>query len=251
MSWYIRKMKTEESAAFIAFLSAWVKDVPVAERYRWLYQGNPHGKAQIWLAVDDKTEEIVACKACFPKRMRLNGKVLLGCVGGDMYVDPQWRRKGIAAALHLRTKMEMKDLGISLQYGFPLPENFGADLKTGARHPGNFFSAGLHLSSQPLLRKVKLGRLIPQKLQRVLDLAMVRVLGLVPTRATEKRCIIRQITSFDHTFEAVEEEISSSFSICCVHDMSYLQWRFFENPFKTCTVLGLEGIDGKLRGYGA
>jgi GNAT superfamily N-acetyltransferase len=249
VSWYIRKIKPEEEEAFINFLSAWVSDVPVADRYRWLYQGNPHGKAIIWLAVDEKTEEIAACKSSFPKLMRMNGEVVLGCVGGDMYVDPRWRRKGIAAALHLRTRAEMKDLGISLQYGFPLPENFGADLKTGARHPGNFFSAGLHLSSQPFLRKMKLGSLLPRKLQQVLDLAMVRALGLMPSRKTDGDYSIRQINSFDQAFEEVEEDISSSFSICCVRDLPYLQWRFFDNPFKACTVLGFEGKDARLQGY--
>ena len=249
MPWYIRKIKTGEEEAFVSFLSAWVTNVPVEERFRWLYEGNPHGKGEIWLAVDKKTEKIAACTAIFPKKIRINGSMVLGCVGGDTYVAPQWRRQGIAAALHRATAVEMMDVGIELHYGFPLADNFQAKLKAGARHPGHFTTAALYLSSQPLLKKMKLACVIPSSLQRVLDATMVRAMGLLPSSVYENGYHTEHMTSFDTTFEAVEEEITSSFAICCVRDLPYLKWRFFENPFNKYSILGLKDKGGALRGY--
>jgi len=251
VSWYIRKIKPEEEKAFINFLSAWVIDVPVTDRYRWLYQGNPHGKAVIWLAVDEKTEEIAACTAIFPKRLRINGQLVLGCVGGDTYVDPRWRRQGIAAALHRTTAMEMKDVGIQLHYGFPLADNFQAKLKAGALHPGHFYTASLPLSTQPLFRRAKVETLIPIGLQKVIDRLMLKTRGLLLSSVDKSHYNVRRINTFNRSFETMEKEIASSFPISCVRDLPYLKWRFFDNPMKHYTVLGLEDMDGHLLGYAA
>jgi GNAT superfamily N-acetyltransferase len=223
----------------------------VSDRYRWLYQGNPHGKGEVWLALDKTTEEIVACTAIFPKKLRINGEMVLGCVGGDTYVDPRWRRKGIAAALHRTTANEMKDVGIQLHYGFPLAENFQAKLKAGAIHPGYFFTASLPLSSRPLLKKAKLDAFVPESLQMVMDKAMLRFRGLLTSTSDKSVYNARRISAFDGSFETLENEIASSFPICCVRGLPYLKWRFIENPMKQCTVLGLEDMDGHLCGYAA
>jgi GNAT superfamily N-acetyltransferase len=249
MSWYIRKIKPDEKESFIEFLAAWVTNVPVRERFRWLYEGNPHGKGEIWLAVDRETEKIAACTAIFPKKMRINGVPVLGCTGGDTYVDPQWRRKGIAVALHKTTLAEMKEVGIHVHYGFPLADNFQAKLKAGALHPGHFSTAVLHLSIHPLLKKMKLDHLIPGSLQKVLDAIMVRSMGILPSRLSENSYTIGQITSFDGEFETAEKEISSSSYASCVRDVQYMKWRFFENPFRRYTILGCNEMNGSFRGY--
>lgn len=251
MPWYIRKIKPGEEEAFVRFLSAWVTDVPVTDRYRWLYERNPHGKAEIWLAVDKKTEEIAACTAIFPKRLRVDGGLVLGCVGGDTYVDPRWRRNGIAAALHRTTATEMKNVGIELHYGFPLPDNFQAKLKAGALHPGYFFTASLPLSIRPILRKARVASFFPKGIQATLDSFMVRTRGLLPSAADKDRYTVRPVLAFNGDFETLEKDVTPSFPICCVRDLPYLQWRFFENPMKHYAVLGLRDMDGRLQGYAA
>ena len=131
-TWYIRPIRAEDTEAFLSFLSAWVTNVSLKDRYRWIYQDNPHGKALTWLAVTSQDNKIVGCASVFPRKMWLNGHVETGSAGGDTYVDPMWRRKGIAEALHRAScKRHARKWSHALQYGFPLRENLRAIRKAG------------------------------------------------------------------------------------------------------------------------
>ena len=111
-TWYIRPIQAEDTKAFLSFLSAWVTNVSLEDRYRWIYQDNPHGKALTWLAVTSLDNKIVGCASVFPRKMWLNGHAETGSAGGDTYVDPMWRRKGIAEALHRASSKGMRKKGV-------------------------------------------------------------------------------------------------------------------------------------------
>jgi GNAT superfamily N-acetyltransferase len=251
-TWHVRPIQAGDSEAFLSFLSAWVTNVSLKDRYRWIYRDNPHGKALTWLAVTSQDNKIVGCTSVFPRKIWLNGHVEIGSLGGDTYVDPMWRRKGIAEALHRASLVGIQENSVALLYGFPLRENLGAFRKTGACLPGDFVSARRFLSVRPFLKKVRMDRFLPGPLLEVVDRMFLKATNPGIFSSAETAYDVREIDTFDERFEALSEELRSSFKICCVRDSSYLRWRFLNNPFRKCVVLAVTGKrDGRLHGFAA
>ena len=243
-------MKPEDEEPFLSFLSAWVNDVPVTDRYRWIYQNNPHGKALTWVAVEKHTQTIVGCTSIFPRKIWIHDRVELGSIGADTYVDPLWRRKGIAEALHRYSTKGMQEHGIRLEMGFPLSENLGAFRKAGAYLPGNFISARQFISVKPFLGKVRLIKSVPHSMIKILDKIFLTMTVPGSLRPIDTEFFVSEFKSFDESFESLNNEIIPFFKICCLRDCSYLRWRFVDNPFRQYTLMKVERKeDGRLVGF--
>ena len=76
------------------------RDIDIERRHTWLYDDNPHGQAITWLAIDDETGAVAGCSSFFPRRMALPGRTVRGALGGDCFVHPRLRRRGVGTALH-------------------------------------------------------------------------------------------------------------------------------------------------------
>lgn len=251
-TWHIRSMNPEDEGQFLSFIAAWVEDVPTMDRYQWIYQDNPHGKALTWVAVDSHTNGIIGCSSVFPKKMWFHDHVELGSVGGDTYVDPLWRRNGIAEALHRASSKGIREHGIRLIYGFLLTANLGAFSKAGAFLPGNFVSARLFLSAKPFLKKLKLNGFVSKRSLKVFDRVFQRLATPKALRSNDAMFLISEFSNFDESFEVLNREILPFFKICCFRDCSYLRWRFLKNPFRKYTLMKVERKkDGRLVGFAA
>src|SRR5437762_7743438 len=101
----------------------------MSERYTWLYEDNPHGKALTWVAVERETSEPVGCTSIFPRRVMVDGRERIGGIGGDCVIEPRVRRQGLATALHAISFTKMRESGVDFRYGRPTPTNLGALVK--------------------------------------------------------------------------------------------------------------------------
>ena len=251
-TWYVRRIEAEETEAFLSFLSAWVTNVSLRDRYGWMYQDNPHGKALTWLAVASQDNRIVGCHSLFPRKMWLNGHLETGSIGGDTYVDPMWRRKGIGETLNKVSMKSMRENGIALLFGFPLPEDLRAFHRAGAHLPGDFVSARRILSVRPFLKKAGMNRLLPGKLLDASDRVFLKVTISGISSSDETEYEVREVDGFDERFDTLAEDFSSFFKISCVRDSSYLRWRFLNNPFRKFVLLAVtRRSDDRLYGFAA
>ena len=250
--WYIRSMKPDEEESFLSFLSAWIQHVPVRDRYVWIYQNNPHGKALTWVAVDRQTDRIVGCTSVFPRKIWVHDRIELGSIGADTYVDPMWRRKGIAEALHRFSLKGMRENDIRLEFGFPLIENLGAFRRAGAHLPGTYVAARLFLSIKPFLRKLKLNGLLPYSILKVLDKVFQQITVEKALVQYDSKYSFSEFSGFDESFEALSMEVLPMLKICCFRDCSYLRWRFVDNPFRKYTLIKVErNKNRRLEGFAA
>src|SRR5262249_1133052 len=128
----IRLAGNDDRAQVLKLLARMSPD-DVAERYRWLYQGNPHGRALTWLALDPDTGEAAGCTSVFPRRVIVDGAERRGSMGGDCFVEPAARRRGLATRLHLQSFADMHTLGVDFMYGPPVPNNLAALVKAGSK----------------------------------------------------------------------------------------------------------------------
>jgi ribosomal protein S18 acetylase RimI-like enzyme len=251
VTWYIRRMQSDDIESFLDFLSNWVQD-GLRDRYRWIYQNNPHGKALTWLAINKNSNGIIGCTSIFPKKLSVHNRFVPGSVGGDTYVDPQYRRQGIAQTLHKVSRVDMRDNGIRLLYGFLDAENLGAFRKAGAYLPGSFVTARLFLSTKAVIRKAKLTWLLPEPLISISDRVYRRIVGIDTLQSRLVEYTVSEFSGFDDSFETLSGEIASSVEICCVRDIPYLRWRFLDHPSKHYKLLYARRKDNdKVAGFAA
>lgn len=243
-------MKSEDRDPYLNFLGHRITYVPVSSHYQWLYQENPHGKAITWLAIHRKSDEIIGCTSIFPRRIWFRGQIILGCVGGDTFVDPNFRRRGIAKQLHQISISEMRETGIKFHYGFPNSANLGAFLKSGGCHPGNFREMRLLLRSQRIVAKLKLGETLSSRLTRFADIFISLYINFKLRGSTHDDGNLKKISRFSTSFDKLVEEVIPSYNVCCVRDSEYLTWRYFGNPLKAHTILSYEE-EGSLHGFAA
>jgi hypothetical protein len=185
----------------------------LARRHAWLYEANPHGRAITWIAIDEATREVAGCTSFFPRKLWVDGRIALGALGGDGYVRPRFRRRGIMQAMHKRSRAEMPELGIEVMYGTPMPANFtplatagSKDVTQVARYVRPISGRAFHVSD-PRVDRVVRAILVPRS-RAYLDPATIN-----DTRVNE-----------------VWGQVRADIGITTVRDAEYITWRHVVSP---------------------
>ena len=250
MTWYIRKMESSDIESYLSFLSRRITHIQVDKHYRWLYEQNPHGHALTWLSIHEDTEKIIGCTSIFPRKMWLNGQTVLGCCGGDTFIDPKFRRQGIAKGLHDMSLDDMRKNGIRFHFGFPVSANLGAFLKAGAYHPGDFKSIRFISGAEAILKKINLPHNLMGFFAKGIDLCFKPYFKTVLSRGKSPLGELRVMQHCDDKFDELIDEINPLFKICGARDSEYLNWRYFKNPLQAHTLISYEK-NGELHGLAA
>lgn len=243
MEWYTRELKPQDRDSFLSFLGRRITSVSVAGHYQWLYRENPHGEALTWLAILRGSEEIIGCTSIFPRKVWVRDRVTLGCVGGDTFIDPMFRRRGIATELLRVSREGMAKSGIRFHYGFPNAENFVPHLKVGSIHPGDFQEMRILLRIEPVLKKLKLGGKLFAGLSKFGDKILSLYIEARLPKSINWDENIKIISNFDNKFDKLVETVVPSFNICGIRDSNYLNWRYCKNPMKAHTILSYDEKD--------
>lgn len=247
-SWHVRPACEDDEESFIRFLGHHISDRNVEKHFKWLYLGNPHGRALTWIAVKNGTDQIVGCTSTFPRIMNIAGADLLASKGGDAYVDPEFRRQGIAQALHAFSVGDMQNLGIACNFGIaPAPANFRAFMRVGALSPGNFDTYRLPLDASWVVDKFRL-EWIRRTAKRLLDPVVRFYVERQGFRRERFRESLRIVDRFDSRVNELFASVSHKFGVCGKRDSEYLNWRFAEHPFKQYTLVECSSRDD-LFGY--
>lgn len=133
----IARAEERDRSTVLALLAEHTPGADVAHRHAWLYEGNPHGAAVTFLAFDEGGTPM-GLTSLFPRRVVVKGEVRLGAIGGDGYVRPAFRRRGVATALHRACLALMQEnlrsgAGVEFMYGAPEPTNLVALERAGSR----------------------------------------------------------------------------------------------------------------------
>ncbi len=177
----------------------------VSARFAWMYQKNPHGRALTVIAYDSRTNDPLGVTSVFPRRLMTGGRIFLGAIGGDAYVRPAARRRGVATAMHAALLERMKSEGVDVMFGPPVPNNLRALERAGSvvvAHVRRYVRpAWLHTALRPLSR-LRVGR--DARLDPITDAA-------------------RHI-------EAIFERTADPSYVIAVRDAAFFKWRFADNP---------------------
>jgi GNAT superfamily N-acetyltransferase len=180
----------------------------------WLYDGNPAGPALTWLAVDSVTGEFAGITSYFPWRLLINGRETRAAIGGDGYVSPKYRRRGIAAALHGALRAQMQSNGMAVMFGAPAAMNRTPLKASGSEHITEMVRHVRPLAARGLNRHL-----------RPLDPIVRPLLAPRPARAR-----LEPVTGEDRRVDEVWEMTRDEYDVATVRDARFYSWRFVRSP---------------------
>ncbi len=135
MAFDVRAATDRDTEAVAQLIREMIPGVAADARLEWLYYRNPAGRALTWIASEEG--EVAGCTSYFPWRLTLDGDPILCALGGDGYVRPKFRRRGLGALLHDAARDGMKHAGIGCMYGAPGAMNLTPLKHAGSRELGH------------------------------------------------------------------------------------------------------------------
>jgi GNAT superfamily N-acetyltransferase len=192
-------------ADVLGLLTEHLPESDVSARWSWMYEKNPHGRAITVIAYDVRSNEALGVASVFPRRLMTAGRSFLGAIGGDAYVKPAARRRGVATAMHKALHERMKDEGVDVMFGPPVANNLRALERAGSRVITNvcrYVRPGwVHAALRPFTR-LRLGRAVR----------------------------LEPLAEYERQAEAIFERTIDPAHVIAVRDRAFLRWRFLENP---------------------
>ena len=195
MTFTVRAATEDDAPALRTLIEEMIPGVDAGARWRWMYETNPGGRGLTWVAVAP-TGELAGCTSFFPFRLWLDGQNVRAALGGDGYVRPAFRRKGIGGLLHDASRRDMPAHDIGCMYGAP-----GAMNVTPLKHGGSRELGHVARYVRPLLRLA------------------------LPTRAK-----LALMQPQDPRVDAVWDQAKRDLRLAAVRDTAFYQWRFGDAP---------------------
>lgn len=208
----VRAATTNDRPEIQALIGEMIPGCDVAARWRWLYETNPGGPALTWLA-EAPSGEVAGCTSFFPFRLWLDGAPVHAALGGDGYVRPAFRRRGLGALLHDASRLAMREHRIGCMYGAP-----GAMNLTPLKHGGSRELGHVSRWARPL-RGAAMGLRAP-----LLDRTLGRLIQ--PRRPSHLEPMSPQDHRIDELWMAARDELRLS----AVRDTAFYTWRFHDVP---------------------
>jgi GNAT superfamily N-acetyltransferase len=183
--------------------------VDAESRLRWLYDANPAGHALTWLACADDGN-VAGCTSFFPFRLQVDGAQALGALGGDGWVRPAYRRRGIGAALHEASRSALGGDGLACMYGAP-----GAMNVTPLKHGGSREVCTVSRWVRPL-RGIAAGLAWFEAIPRTLR----------PRDAARLEPMVPHDPRVDDVWAIARDDLA----LGAVRDATFYTWRFLDSP---------------------
>jgi GNAT superfamily N-acetyltransferase len=188
-----------------------IPGVDVTSRLGWLYTDkNPAGTALTWIASENG--EVAGCTSYFPFRLQLDGQPVRAALGGDGYVRPKFRRRGLGGLLHEAARRDMHRNDIGCMYGAPGAMNVTPLKHGGSREVGHVARWVRPIRGAALGFKGPLDRI----LRGVLRPRFVPYLD--PMRRGDTRV------------DAIWDEARTDIRLGAVRDAAFYTWRFIDAP---------------------
>jgi GNAT superfamily N-acetyltransferase len=196
------------------------------DRFRWLFEENPHavaGEPEVWFC---EREAIVGQQSGIVHRLRVSEEEFRASWAVDLMVDPAWRLRGVGPALserHARSHPVVVALGATDQL-----------------YPVLLRAGWTDLGCLPTrVRPLRLAPLRPWWKRRSSRLRRLSAFGaplvwaadrLGDLEALRARVRLEAVAAFDERVDAVWKLASPEFPLLARRDAAALCWRFDHSP---------------------
>ena len=219
------------------------------QKFDWFYRNNPAGPGDCWIAREPKGNTIVGSIACFPKRMIVDGTRVTVGLGGDLGVNSDHRRQGLALALRKLMIANKDDAGYPFLVGTPnarsarITERAGYTIIGGLKRMVKVLHARSYVQ-----RVVKVGALAG-----VLSKPVDGVMALTSKERKFRNSGLYRyeiLTEFDERFNTLAVEGAKQYRMVADRSAEFLNWRFPGCPYKSFRAFALsDAKSSRLLGY--
>jgi GNAT superfamily N-acetyltransferase len=211
MAFDVRAATEADRPDVTALIREMIPGVAADARLAWLYENNPAGRALTWIASENG--EVAGCTSYFPWRLQLDGETRLCALGGDGFVRPKFRRRGLGALLHDAARDDMQRTGIGCMYGAPGAMNLTPLKHGGSREVGHVARWARPLRGAAIgVRPAPFDKLIREVLR--------------PRNAAALEPMVRE----DERVDEVWRGFAPTVRLAAVRDASFFTWRFLDGP---------------------
>ncbi|MFO0722998.1 MAG: GNAT family N-acetyltransferase [Myxococcota bacterium] len=240
VAYRFRRVGPDDRATLRHLVETYVTPRGNAARYGWLYEQNPQGPTESWIALEPSRGGIVGFTSIFPRSFSVHGRMVQGGVGFDAFVRPDHRRRGLALALHKASLASMRSREVPFHFmcGPPVRANLEALIKAGSQVVTELRYYGLPLRLRgvaELVPKLSVPELPGRALRSAAEHLFWQAFGLSTGRVRA-----RAVDRMDARFDALWDTAKEAFGVIGLRDARYLEWRYLRNPVSPSTLLALE-----------
>jgi len=223
----------EYKERIIAFWNAYLPGTP-AERFDWLYEGNPAGRTIWFLAFEQKSGEIAGVVSLTPRMLQLDRKPVRAGIMGDLMVAEKYRVFGPFLLLPKAVIGKYQTLGFDCIYTIP-----NADSKKIVLRAGFTSERALRHLVKPVALEPYLKGRWPPLWSRILgSLGSLALRYLSTETLAGIQIAVHRESTVGHDFDALWHTLRQPQSILSGdRSAPYLAWRYLRNPQSTFHLL--------------
>lgn len=200
-----------------------------SERFSWLFDGNPYGRAISWLAFIDGSSIAVGTGTFFPRKFFINGRDAIAGIAVNFAVEKAHRVFGPALQLQKTMIAQSMDSGFDLIIGFPNKASRGVLTRAGYRVLGEAQNRVKMLKTENKIARFLKIKTIAKLISIFVDslLFLIDTLLILRNRGYIFRTEIRDVC--DNRFDELWERAKEHYFITGEKTSSYLNWRYSGN----------------------
>jgi predicted N-acetyltransferase YhbS len=217
-------------------VSLWKRNFPdiPQERYDWIYQKNPQGKALNWVAREIGSGSLVGTASLFPRKINLNGRMVTVGIAGDFAVNQEYRGSNVAIKLQRTLVASMTENDFRLIYGISNRKAEPVQLRVGYVLLGKMDRWAKLLKTTKYFKAYPLHGLVSEPLNFI-----IRNFSKEARGRRVEGYTIQKLNSFDQRFDQFWKRVSRQFNIIGERSKDYLNWRYRKSPHRSYHIFSL------------
>lgn len=234
-------------AETLAALAATRESTITDARYDWLYCRNPDGPAVLWTIRRAETGQLAGFTVALPRRMRVDGRVVMAWNGADFSMLHSFRTLGLAIKLRRAAKEGIDAGRAAFLYSHPNDRMQRIHEQVGHRAIGTMVRWARPLRSEPLLAS-KIHHRVARELVAWGADRWLSQRGTLWRHRPRHHMRLVENAAFDERFDRLQADTRIDRRVIGVRDATYLNWRYAQNPlYRTHAILAEAG--GNLSAY--
>ncbi len=199
------------------------------KKYAWIYEGNPAGKAIVWILKDEVSQQIAGMAVIFLRIYSVCGIDMLAGVNGDFLVSKTHRTLGPAMMIQ-RSIMSSVDNGdVDFIYGFPNKNAEPVTKRIGFQCLGETIRLVKILKTTPFLMKMRLPGWLVKVTAPLLDLAL-KIVFIDTWTVRNKGYVCREIHEADDGFNQFWRDLKSLYKVVGDRSATVITWKYLSDP---------------------